>query len=149
MGKGEGGVPEPEQALKIGMLLKYSHQWFTILGSLGICARAQINRFYDAGLCAQLYEAVTGIRTDFDALCLRADRAWTLLHMANVRAGYSRKDDMVPEKWFKAPGFLEYLSGRPLRPDDVERMVDDYYDEQGWDSQTGIPFPERLNELGL
>jgi len=27
--------------------------------------------------------------------------------------------------------------------------MDDYYDEQGWDSQTGIPSPERLNELGL
>jgi aldehyde:ferredoxin oxidoreductase len=148
-GMGDRTLPESEQALKIGRLLKYSHQWFTILGSLGICARAQINRFYDANLCAQLYEAVTGIKTDLDALRCRADRAWTLLHMANVRAGYSRKDDIVPEKWFQAPGFLEYLSGRPLTPDDVERMRDDYYDEQGWDSQTGIPSPERLNELGL
>jgi aldehyde:ferredoxin oxidoreductase len=139
----------PGQELKIGSLLKYSHQWFTILGSLGICARAQINRFYDAGLCAELYEAVTGIKTDLDALRIRADRAWTLLHMANVRAGYSRKDDIVPEKWFQAPGFLEYVSGRPLNPDDVERMMDDYYDEQGWDSQTGIPFPEKIKELGL
>ncbi len=146
---GETTIPEPEQALKIGRLLKYSHQWFTILGSLGICARAQINRFYDAGLCAELYEAVTGIKTDLDALRIRADRAWTLLHMANVRAGYSRKDDIVPEKWFQAPGFLEYVSGRPLNPDDVERMMDDYYDEQGWDSQTGIPTPERLKALGL
>jgi aldehyde:ferredoxin oxidoreductase len=148
-GMGDKIIPESEQELKIGRLLKYSHQWFTILGSLGICARAQINRFYDAELCAKLYEAVTGIKTDLDALRRRADRAWTLLHMANVRAGYSRKDDIVPEKWFQAPGFLEYLSGRPLTPDDVERMMDDYYDEQGWDSQTGIPFPERLNELGL
>jgi aldehyde:ferredoxin oxidoreductase len=148
-GMGEGTIPESEEALKIGRLLKYSHQWFTILGSLGICARAQINRFYDAELCSQLYEAVTGIKTDLDALRRRADRAWTLLHMANVRAGYSRKDDIVPEKWFQAPGFLEYLSGRPLSPDDVERMMDDYYDEQGWDIKTGIPFPERLNELGL
>jgi aldehyde:ferredoxin oxidoreductase len=148
-GMGDGAIPESEQALKIGRLLKYSHQWFTILGSLGICARAQINRFYDAVLCAELYEAVTGIKTDLDALRCRADRAWTLLHMANVRAGYSRKDDIVPEKWFQSPGFLEYLSDRPLSPDDVERMMDDYYDEQGWDSQTGIPTPERLNELGL
>ncbi len=148
-GMGEAPIAESEQTMKIGRLLKYSHQWFTVLGSLGICARAQINRFYDAGLCAQLYEAVTGIKTDLDALRIRADRAWTLLHMANVRAGYSRKDDIVPEKWFHSPGFLEYVSGRPLNPDDVERMMDDYYDEQGWDGQTGIPFPERLNELGL
>jgi len=143
------GLGTPSQGLKIGRLLKYSHQWFTILGSLGICARAQINRFYDAGLCAKLYEAVTGIKTDLDALRLRSDRAWTLLCMANVRAGYTRKDDILPEKWFQDPAFKNYLTGRPLSPDDVERMMDDYYDEQGWDVKTGIPTQERLKELGL
>jgi aldehyde:ferredoxin oxidoreductase len=142
-------ISESEQALKIGKLLKYSHQWFTILGSLGICARAQINRFYNAELCAQLYEAVTAKKTDHDALRLRADRAWTLLQMANVRAGYSRKDNILPEKWFQSPGFLEYLSGQPLTYDDVEQMMDDYYDEQGWDRKTGIPSSKRLKELGL
>jgi aldehyde:ferredoxin oxidoreductase len=145
----EKNTPESEQALKIGRLLKYSHQWFTILGSLGICARAQINRFYNAELCAELYEVVTGIQTDLDSIRLRADRAWTLLQMANVRAGYLRKDNILPEKWFQDPGFLEYLSGRLLTSDDVERMMDDYYDEQGWDKETGIPSSERLKELGL
>ncbi|MBW1846558.1 MAG: hypothetical protein JRJ27_05290, partial [Deltaproteobacteria bacterium] len=48
-----------EQTLNIGILLKYSHSWFSLLGSMGICARGQINRFYNAELCAQLYEAVT------------------------------------------------------------------------------------------
>jgi aldehyde:ferredoxin oxidoreductase len=143
------GLGMPDQDLKIGRLLKYSHQWFTILGSLGICARAQVNRFYNARLCAQLYEAVTGIPTDLDALRQRADRAWTLLRMANVRTGYSRKDDVLPEKWFQDPAFREYLTGRTLTPDDVERMMDDYYDEQGWDIKTGIPTPERLKELEL
>ena len=143
------GLGTPSQGLKIGRLLKYSHQWFTILGSLGICARAQINRFYDAGLCAKLYEAVTGIKTDLDALRLRSDRAWALLYMANVRAGYTRKDDILPEKWFQDPAFKNYLTGRPLSPDDVEHMMDDYYEEQGWDVKTGIPTQERLKELGL
>jgi aldehyde:ferredoxin oxidoreductase len=69
--------------------------------------------------------------------------------MANVRTGYSRKDDVLPEKWFQDPAFREYLTGRTLTPDDVERMMDDYYDEQGWDIKTGIPTSERLKELGL
>ena len=143
------GLGTPAQALKVGRLLRYSHRWFTILGSLGICARAQINRFYNARLCAALYEAVTGIKTDLDALGLRADRAWTLLRMANVRAGITRNDDAAPEKWFEEPAFQEYVTERPLHYTAVERMIDDYYDEQGWDLHTGIPTTERLQELGL
>jgi aldehyde:ferredoxin oxidoreductase len=143
------GLGTDSQELKVGRLLKYSHQWFTILGSLGICARAQVNRFYDAELCAQLYEAVTGIPTDLEALRLRADRAWTLLSMANARCGITRHDEILPEKWFEDPAFLDYVTGKPLSAEDVERMMDDYYDEQGWDIHTGIPTTERLIELGL
>jgi aldehyde:ferredoxin oxidoreductase len=28
-------------------------------------------------------------------------------------------------------------------------MLDDYYDERGWDIETGIPTREKLEELGL
>jgi aldehyde:ferredoxin oxidoreductase len=143
------GMGTPDQNLKIGRLLKYSHQWFAILGSLGICARAQINRFYNAELCAELYEAVTGIKTDLDAMRTRADRSWTLLRMANVREGYTRKDDILPEKWFEEPAFRDYLSEQPVTPEMLERMIDDYYDEQGWDIKTGIPTLHKLEELGL
>ncbi len=141
--------PEHEQKLKVGRLLRYSHRWFSVLGSLGICARAQINRFYNASLCAELYEAVTGIETDLEKLMLRADRAWTLLKMANVREGFTRKDDTPPNKWFEAPGFKDYLTGKPISREALESMVEEYYDEQGWDIKTGIPTTRRLKKLGL
>ena len=143
------GTGTPSQDIKIGRLLRYSHQWFSILGSLGICARAQINRFYDARLCAELYEAVTGIKTSLDDLKLRADRAWTLLRIANVKEGHLRSDDEMPDKWFEDPAFCDYMTGQPITRDTVSRMVDDYYFEQGWDISTGIPTKSRLNDLGL
>jgi aldehyde:ferredoxin oxidoreductase len=143
------GTGTPSQDLKIGTLLRYSHQWFSILGSLGICARAQINRFYDARLCAELYEAVTGIKTSLDDLKLRADRAWTLLRIANVKEGHLRNDDEIPDKWFEEPAFCDYMTGQPITRNTVARMVDDYYTEQGWDISTGIPTKVRLNDLGL
>jgi aldehyde:ferredoxin oxidoreductase len=143
------GLGTPGQNLKVGVLLRYSHQWFSILGSLGICARAQINRFYNAPACAAFYEAVTGIKTDCAALALRADRAWTLLRMANVKEGDVRRDEELPDKWFEDPGFRDYMTGQPLQRESVSRMIDDYYNEQGWDISTGIPSAERLKELGL
>lgn len=143
---GQGGS-EPE--LNVGRLLKYSHTWFTILGSLGICARAQVNRFYNAGLCAELYEAVTGIKTGVADLRLRADRAWTLLRMANIREGFSREHDLPPKGWFGPSGFRDYMTEQPITASDTDAMVEEYYDEQGWDRRTGEPLPGRIRELGL
>lgn len=138
-----------EEGLKVGALLKYSHSWFTILGSLGICARAQINRFYNAELCANLYQAVTGIETDLPELRRRADRAWTLLRLANLKQGADREQDALPEKWFGKRGFKDYLTGEPARPADAEAMIEDYYREWGWDEKTGEPGPDLIEKLGL
>ncbi|MBW2090695.1 MAG: hypothetical protein JRI34_01035 [Deltaproteobacteria bacterium] len=143
------GSSDQEPGLKVGRLLRYSHRWFTILGSLGICARAQINRFYNASLCAELYEAVTGIETDLDALRKRVDRVWTLLRLANIREGFGRKDDVLPEKWFGESGFQDYLTETPVNREDLEQMIEDYYDEWGWEPQTGIPGAQKLIDLDL
>lgn len=32
---------------------------------------------------------------------------------------------------------------------ELEQMVGEYYDEQGWDPETGVPTQRRLEELGL
>jgi aldehyde:ferredoxin oxidoreductase len=143
------GLETGQAQIRVGRLLKYSHRWFTILACLGICARAQVNRFYDAGLCARLYEAVTGLVTPLEELRFKADRVWTLLRMLNVREGFHRAQDSPPAQWFGLEGFKDYLSDKPLSPQEVEAMVDDYYREQGWDPRTGAPTRERLVELGI
>jgi aldehyde:ferredoxin oxidoreductase len=144
------GAMARQQGLKVGTLLKYSHCWFSILGSLGICARAQINRFYNASLCAELYEAVTGLATDLQGLRRRAERVWTLYRMANLKEGLSRKEhETLPDQWFETPGFKEYVTQEPLKRPESERMIEDYYLEWGWDRKTGIPTPRLLEELGL
>jgi aldehyde:ferredoxin oxidoreductase len=136
--RGTGKMPVPP-GLKVGTLLRYSHAWFALLGSLGVCARAQVNRFYSAGLCAELYEAVTGIPGDLAALQGRVDTAWTLLRRLNVREGLDPSADALPEQWFQAPGFQDYLHGRPARKEDAEAMIEDYYRAWGWDPVTGEP----------
>jgi aldehyde:ferredoxin oxidoreductase len=157
------GVPEEEIAgllpigddgkisgLRVGGLLRHSHRWFAILGSLGVCARAQINRFYSASFCAEVYQAVTGIETSLSDLRDRADRAWTLLRLANVREGFQReRDEVLPRKWFGDRGFQEYVSERPLGIEETDRMIDDYYRAWGWDPQTGVPTRQALERLGL
>jgi len=143
------GSPEGKQGLKVGRLLNYSHNWFCTLACLGICARAQINRFYSASLCAKLYSAVTGIDTTVEYLMKRSERVWTLLRIANIREGFTRDDDTLPEKWFEDPAFKDYLTGNKVIHQEIEQMLEDYYDERGWDVKTGIPTSRKLKGLGL
>jgi len=144
---GAGGGP----SLNVGRLLRYSHGWFAILGSLGVCARAQVNRFYSASLCAELYQAVTGIETDLARLRERAERVWTLYRLIRCRDDGARRDgpEGLPARWFGEAGFKEYVTGRPLTAGDVGRMIRDYHDEWGWDPDTGVPAPATLQRLGL
>lgn len=136
------GVPEnawdrilgPDRnELHVGRLLRYSHAWFAILGSLGICARGQVNRFYDADFCAEAYEAATGIPTSTNDLRKRADRAWLTLRDINLREGLDASKEALPDQWFQEPGFKDYLTGQPLAKEQAEEMKREYFDEWGRD----------------
>ena len=69
--------------------------------------------------------------------------------MANLRQGLNAAAETLPHKWFEAPGFKDYASETPLRREDAQHMIQDYYDEWGWDRTSGVPTPARLAELGL
>jgi aldehyde:ferredoxin oxidoreductase len=116
---------------------------------LGICARGQINRFYNAPLCAELYETVTGIKTELEDLRQRIDRVWTLYNLLNLREGVDHKHEIIPDQWIGKSGFKNYVTEKPLTREEIKRMVEDYYAEWGWDPTTGVPTPEVLKRLGL
>ncbi len=119
--------------LHVGRLLRYSHAWFAMLGSLGICARGQVNRFYNADLCAKAYEAATGIPTSTDDLRKRVDRVWTTFRELNIREGLDASKEALPDQWFRESGFKEYLTGEPLSKKQAEEMKKEYFDEWGWE----------------
>lgn len=123
--------PNCEQ-LNVGRLLRYSHAWFATLGSLGICARGQINRFYSADICAEAYESATGIPASKQELARRVNRIWKNLRDINAREGWDDSHEKFPEEWFGESGFKDYVTGEPLTMDQAEMMKRDYYSEWGW-----------------
>ena len=44
-------------------------------------------------------------------------------------------------------GLVKLFAGKEA--DELERALDDYYDERSWDKRTGAPTPQKLKELGL
>ena len=155
----------PEEAIKRavgptsfnpGRYSRYSEDWYALFNNLSLCNRAQVNRFYHVKTIAELYAAVTGIELTPAQLMKSSERAWTIGKMLSVREGFNRKDDKPPEAWFqplvregKEYRITDYHEGTALTREDVERFLDDYYDERGYDKQTGLPTREKLKELGL
>jgi aldehyde:ferredoxin oxidoreductase len=143
-------------AINPGRLSRYSEDWFSLFNCLSLCNRAWVNRFYHVKTVAEFYSALTGIEVTPAELMRYAERAWNMFKLLNVRLGFGRKDDEVPAAWFKPLkgegteyAMADYYKTRTLTKEDVERFLDDYYDERGWDIKTGIPTPQKLRELGL
>ncbi|MFH1489663.1 MAG: aldehyde ferredoxin oxidoreductase C-terminal domain-containing protein, partial [Pseudomonadota bacterium] len=100
--------------------------------------------------------AVTGFETTIEDLRHAARRNWHLLKALNVRLGFSRKDDIFPERWFdplvttdRGTLTLQDYFGTSLTREDCEKLLDDYYDERGWDIETGIPTEQTLKAYDL
>jgi aldehyde:ferredoxin oxidoreductase len=155
----------PEEALKRvvgptsfnpGRYSRYSEDWYALFNCLSLCNRAQVNRFYHVKTIADLYSAVTGIDLTPAQIMRASERAWNIGKLLNVREGFSRKDDQAPEAWFKPlvqagkeSRLTDYEGTTTLDKEDIERFLDDYYDERGYDKQTGLPTRQKLEELGL
>lgn len=142
--------------INVGRLTRYSEDWYTVLTSLGLCARAQMNRFWGLELATEFYNVVTGIELKADDVRIAAERTWNLLKIMNTKEGFSRKDDKFPKGWFKPLAFgdnqleiQDFMGGKVITIDLANQLLDDYYDERGWDIINGIPNEEKMKELSL
>lgn len=141
----------------VGRLAKWSEDVFSAYSCMSQCT---VYRTYPGvvsiAAMAELYSSLTGIETSPEEFRDKAEAVHNLYKMLNVREGFSRKDDVIPEIWLKGlnspdePMFLtDYYRTRRFRKADIEKLLDDYYDERGWDIPTGIPTKRKLTQLGL
>ncbi len=125
--------------LNVARLTRYSEDWFSLFSSLGICNRAQNNRFYNIGVIGELFSSCTGIETGPRELMARAADAWRLYVELNRREGFSEADDAAPAQWFrtdevwKRSGRMEdYFHQRAVTPAEMDRLIADYRDERSY-----------------
>ena len=78
------------------------------------------------------------------------DLILTVCRLINYREGLSSKDDKLPQRLFepKTDGPLSEPD-KHLDPQQVERAKRYYYTLMGWDSTTGAPLPEKIEELAI
>jgi aldehyde:ferredoxin oxidoreductase len=99
---------------------------------------------YNEEQTLQILRAVTGWEITPEEMVATAHRGLTLARLFNLREGFSRADDTLP------PRFREELpKHKGLTDEQLGEIVRDYYVEQGWDSETGVPTPETIRELQI
>ena len=141
----------------IARMTPYGEDWVLFMNSVGMgCLRGRVDNFFKGEDWSEIYSAVTGFETSLEDLRRAARRNYTLYKALNVRMGFSRKDDVFPDRWFEPLKTLDRDTmvlcdyfGKPLSREDCEKLLDDYYDERGWDMKTGIPTKKTLSELDL
>lgn len=140
----------------VGRYTAHMEDLMRVKNALGMCTMYTYYGLVFADDMARLYAAATGEELTAEELRNRGARISNLAKILNAREGFTREDDRPPEVWFRPmetpEGRIElqdYYQTKTLSKEDVGKMLDDYYDERGWDPRTGLPTIERLEELGL
>jgi len=147
------GLPEPKTVDRFaergkGSAAKLLQDFGILPDILGICKFYAYNGLGPPEL-AELVSSLTGWDIDVNELLKIGERVYNLQRMFNVREGISRKDDLLPERICQIPEFGKYSSVNECQIKDFERMLDEYYEARGWNSETGTPTKEKLQKLGL
>lgn len=94
---------------------------------------------------ARTLTSVTGQAFTADALMKVGERVWNLERLYNLREGFTKSDDTLPNRLLH-----EAVSKGPSEGHTVNLapMLAEYFAYRGWD-QNGVPKPKKLEELSL
>ena len=99
---------------------------------------------------SKLIRLATGMEIAKAKLMEIGERIYTIERMFNLREGFSRKDDNLPERYFKEPTpiGLPVARNKKIDKEKFNEMLDQYYQLHGWD-KNGVPNEETLQKLSL
>jgi aldehyde:ferredoxin oxidoreductase len=126
-----------------------------VIQSLGLCDNFCASGWLPMTKIAECYTALTGTETSPEELKQAGERICNVNKVINVREGFSRQDDRVPA-WMtplQTPDgeaiTRDYYHEKIISHDDMERILGDYYEERGWDRDSGVPTKSKLDAIGL
>jgi aldehyde:ferredoxin oxidoreductase len=97
---------------------------------------------------ARMVRGVTGWDMGVEELERVGERVINLERLFNSREGVRRKDDVLPWRVMHEPIPEGPSAGMHCPPEELDAMLDRYYDLRGWD-RDGVPTATRLRSLGL
>nr|BAJ49378.1 aldehyde:ferredoxin oxidoreductase [Candidatus Caldarchaeum subterraneum]BAL57034.1 aldehyde:ferredoxin oxidoreductase [uncultured crenarchaeote] len=126
---------------------------YAVVDSLGLCKFQTIFCAVHAPSFrewASLIKHATGMELTVEELMEIGERICAVERLFNIREGFSRRDDTLPERYHEEPTSegLPKVRGKTIDREMFEKMLDEYYQLHGW-GLDGKPLPETLKRLGL
>jgi aldehyde:ferredoxin oxidoreductase len=126
-----------------GKLVQVTQDMVAVKDALGFCVLSSAGTSMDD--LAAMFSAASGFDASSADLATAGERICNLERLFNLREGFTRADDNLPQRLLKEPipgpnGTNEVV--------DLERLLDDYYLQRGWDS-SGCPTSDTLQRLEL
>jgi aldehyde:ferredoxin oxidoreductase len=133
---------------KVAWFVENQHV-YSLLNTLSMCFfTVGPAREFRMNHLVDMVASATGWETSLHELMQLGERTTTLARLFNVREGFDRKDDTLPERMFE-PLETGILTGVKLDREQFEAALDTYYEMMGWDVATGIPREARLYQLNI
>jgi len=116
----------------------------TVFDAVGFCKFMGLAS--DAQEISDIIAAVIGREFSVEDFRKAGERIYNLERAFNIREGLTRTDDTLPMRLLEDP-----LPEGPAEGhvNNLEILLDPYYEFRGWDKTTGKPTPEKLRELDL
>ena len=148
----EVGIVKPVDRLDTSIdkvrIVKAAEDWKATVDSLTLCAIDSFPSGPKPEVVFGIVNSVTGWNMKPAELAKIGERAFNLCRAFNIREGFARKDDALPERLSNPLPDGPY-KGQRISNEELQSMLDNYYEIRGWDKKTGIPTAAKLNELGL
>jgi aldehyde:ferredoxin oxidoreductase len=147
---GEQYLPEMADRLNPkykGIMVKKCEDFMVMVESVGLCkygTQIPPEFYYDD--IAQALKIHNGVDLTSEELQVIGERIVNLNRLFNVARGITRREDQLPDRLTK--------EGAPKGPSrgqvvELDQMLDEYYEQRGWDLETGLPTMATLKRLGL
>lgn len=132
-----------------GLIVKDQEDLFAVVDSVIMCKYGTMwPPMYYFDFIARLLPPLTGVREFGDVGYLRrlGERVSNLRRCFNLREGVGKGHEALPERFTKEP-----MPSGPSKEHvcDLEPMLREYYQSRGWDYETGLPYEDDLESLGL
>lgn len=136
---------------KRGAIVRWHEDCYAATDCLGFCTFVTLSRGYlvDPEKMAEMYTRATGIEMEEDELLRVGRRVINMEKAFNTREGATRKDDTIPWRFMNEPIRSGPSKGMITTREELDQMLDEYYQLHGWDKETGLPRRRVLEELEL
>jgi aldehyde:ferredoxin oxidoreductase len=130
-----------------GKLVSYFEDWCAVIDALEVCKNIMQNmELLPFERASQALRVTTGLEMTGKQIRKVGVRIINIERAFLIREGITRGDDYLPKRFLEET--LDKGDSKGIVVD-MDTMLNEYYAERGWNSETGVPTKETLASLGL